>query len=120
VRLPEGIAVDGDAAISPDRRTIALTAALSRTVRTPYPEAIVLINVRTGDATILHGSQQTTNPNWGPMSLTWSTNGWLFSDTVGTSIVHAWQPGETRAWVLPRVMLPKVQLVNEDPVLIAL
>jgi hypothetical protein len=61
-----------------------------------------------------------TNPNWGPMSLTWSTNGWLFSDTVGTSVVHAWQPGETRAWVLPRVKLPKLQLVNEDPALIAL
>lgn len=120
VLLPRGLDVTGDAAISPSGETIALTAALRRPARTPYPEAIALVDVRSGTATLLPGSQQTTNPNWGPMSLTWSTNGWLFADTVGSSVVHVWQPGESRAWVLPKVALPRVQLVNEDPSLIAL
>jgi hypothetical protein len=124
VVLPKGVVVDGGAAISPNLRTIALTAALSETrhapSRVPYPEVIVLIHTHTGHATVLPGSQQMTNPSWGPMSLTWSTNGWLFSDTVGTSLVRAWHPGQRGASVLPRVRLPKFQLVNEDPSLIAM
>jgi hypothetical protein len=120
VLLPKGVAVTGDAAIAPNGSTVALSAAVSRKV--PNPKVIALIHVHSGNATILPGSQQPTNPNWGPMSLMWSTDGWLFSDTVGSSVVHVWRPGESRAWVLPRVALPKVQfpLVNEDPSLIAL
>ena len=72
-------------------------------------------------ATVLAGSEQLTNPNLGPMGLTWSTNGWLFSSTVGVTTVHAWRPGQSQARVLPNLRLPKVTyLVNEDPSLIAL
>jgi hypothetical protein len=118
LHLPSGVSV-GDAAISPDNRTIALAAWLSRSAQRPDPKVIALINVRTGAATILPGSRQATDPNGGPMNLTWSTNGWLFSDTVGSSVVRVWRPGASRAMVLPSVKLPKVHLVNEDPSLIA-
>jgi hypothetical protein len=118
VHLPRGVSVSG-ATISPNHRTIALAAWLSRTVQSPDPKVIALIDVRTGAATVLPGSKQATDPNGGPMNLTWSTNGWLFADTVGSSVVRAWRPGASRARVLPSVRLPKVQLVNEDPSLIA-
>jgi len=55
------------------------------------------------------------------MSLIWSTNGWLFSSTVGKTTVEAWRPGASQARVLPKLRLPEVtHLVNEDPSLIAL
>jgi hypothetical protein len=136
VLLPKGVAVVGGAAFSPDHHTLALAVALrpGRTPsRAPHHEAIALIDVPTGNATILEGSRQSTNSHY-TMSLTWSTNGWLlfsdtvessvafygFSDTVGSSAVRVWHPGERRAWVLPRVRVPKAQFSNEDPSLIAL
>jgi hypothetical protein len=70
---------------------------------------------------VLAGSEQPTNPDLGPMALAWSTNGWLFSSTVGMTTVDAWRPGENQERVLPKVRLPKItHLVNEDPSLIAL
>jgi hypothetical protein len=120
VRLPSGLAFTGDAAIAPNGKTVALSATVSRSV--PNPKVIVLVDVHSGNATVLPGSRQATNPEWGPMSLTWSTSGWLFSDTVGRSVVLVWRPGESQARALSRVSLPKLQfpLANEDPSLIAL
>jgi hypothetical protein len=136
VILPKGVAVVGNAVFSPDHHTLAVAVAL-RPGRTrsgaPNREAIVLIAVRTGNTTILQGSRQSTNPFY-TISLTWSTNGWLlfsdtvessvvysgFSDTIGSSVVRVWHQGERRAWVLSTVRLPKAQLGNEDPSLIAL
>ena len=87
----------------------------------PYPQAIFSNMANDRLAKLVAGSEQTTNPNLGPMELTWSANGWLFSFTVGSTTVHAWRPGERRARSLPMLRLPKVtQLVNEDPSLIAL
>ena len=120
VRLPSGVTATGDVAISPDSRTIAVTVALGSTSRIPYPQAVLLIGPHTQEAKMLTGSEQPTNPNLGPMSLTWSTNGWLFSSTVGKTTVEAWRPGESQARVLPKLRLPKFTLVNEDPSLIAL
>jgi len=120
VRLPSGVTATGDVAISPDGSTIAITGALGRTSRVPYPQAILLIGRGTQVARVLAGSEQSTNPNLGPMSLTWSTNGWLFSSTVGKTTVEAWRPGEGQARVLPKLRLPKFTLVNEDPSLMAL
>ena len=119
VRLPSGVTATGDVAISPDGRTIAVTVALGSTSRIPYPQAVFLIGPHTQVVKMLTGSEQPTNPNLGPMSLTWSTNGWLFSSTVGKTTVEAWHPGETQARVLPKLRLPKFTLVNEDPSLIA-
>ena len=136
VFLPKGIAVVGSAVFSPDHHTLALAVALrpGRTgSRAPHREAIALIDVRNGNTTILQGSRQSTNSNY-TMSLAWSTNGWLlfsdtvessavysgFSDTIGPSVVGVWHQGERGAWVLPVVRLPKAQLGNEDPSLIAL
>jgi hypothetical protein len=120
VRLPPGATTPGDAAISPDGSTIAITAALGGNSHIPYPQTVLLIHPDTQVATVLAGSEQPTNPNLGPMALTWSTNGWLFSSTVGTTTIHAWRPGESRARVLPELRLPKVtHIVNEDPSLIA-
>lgn len=136
VFLAKGVAVVGDAAVSSDHHTLALVVALTPHWRThspgPHHEAIALIDVRTGDTRILPGSRQSTNSNY-TMSLSWSTNGWLvfsdtvessvvysgFSDTIGSSVVHVWHQGDRRASVLPRVRLPKAQLGNEDPSLIA-
>ena len=120
VQLPPGVTATGDVAISPDGRTIAGTVALGSTSRIPYPQAVLLIGPHTQVAKMLTGSEQPTNPNLGPMSLTWSTNGWLFSSTVGKTTVEAWRPGESQARVLPKLKLPKFRLVNEDPSLIAL
>jgi hypothetical protein len=120
VRLPSGISGGSDAAISPDGRTIAIAVELSSTLRVPYPGAVLLIGPHSQAATMLAGSEQPTNPNLGPMSLTWSSNGWLFSSTVGKTTVEAWRPGTSRARVLPKLRLPKFRLVNEDPSLLAL
>jgi hypothetical protein len=121
VRLPSGVIATGDVAISPDGSTIAITGALGRISRVPYPQAVLLIGARTRVARVLAGSEQPTNPNLGPMALTWSANGWLFSSTVGKTTVDAWRPGENQARALPKLRLPKVtHLVNEDPSLIAL
>jgi len=121
VRLPPGVTATGDAAISPDGSTIAITAALGGKSRIPYPQAILSIQPNDRVAKVVAGTEQPTNPNLGSMALTWSTNGWLFSFTVGTTSVRAWRPGESRARVLPKLRLPKVtQLVNEDPSLIAI
>ena len=120
VQLPPGVSGTGDVAISPDGRTIAATVALGYASRIPDPQAVLLIFPRTQVAKLLTGSEQLTYPNLGPMSLTWSTNGWLFSSTVGKTTVDAWRPGESQARVLPKLRLPKFTLVNEDPSLIAL
>jgi hypothetical protein len=121
VRLPPGVTATGDVAISPDGSTIAFTGALGATSRIPYPQAILLIRPHTRVARVLAGSEQPTNPDLGPMALAWSTNGWLFSSTVGMTTVDAWRPGENQERVLPKVRLPKItHLVNEDPSLIAL
>lgn len=120
VRLPSGVTATGDVAISPDGRTIAATVALSYASIIPDPQAVLLIGPRTPVAKILPGSKRLTNPSLGPMSLTWSTNGWLFSSTVGKTTVETWRPGASQARVLPRLRLPKFKLVNEDPSLIAL
>jgi hypothetical protein len=120
VQLPPGVTATGEVAISPDGRTIAGTVALGSTSRIPDPQAVLLIGPHTHVAKLLTGSEQPTNPNLGPMSLTWSTNGWLFSSTVGKTTVEAWRPGESQARVLPKLKLPKFRLVNEDPSLIAL
>jgi hypothetical protein len=137
VLLAKGVAVVGDAAVSPNHHTLALVVALTPHWRThsrgPHHEAIALIDMRTGDTSILPGSRQSTNSNF-TMSLSWSTNGWLvfsdtvessvayfgFSDTIGSSAVRVWHQGEHRASVLWRVRLPKAQLGNEEPALIAL
>jgi hypothetical protein len=120
VQLPPDVTATGDAAIAPDGSAIAITGALGGSFRVPYPQAILLIGTHSRVAKVLAGSEQLTNPNLGPMALTWSTNGWLFSSTVGITTIHAWRPGETQARVLPNLGLPKVTyLVNEDPSLIA-
>jgi hypothetical protein len=120
VRLPPGVTAGGDVAISPDSRTIAVTVALSYASLIPDPQAVLLIGPRTRVAKVLTGSELLTHPNLGPMSLTWSTSGWLFSSTVGKTTVEAWRPGASQSRVLPKVRLPKFKLVNEDPSLIAL
>ena len=121
VQLPPDVTTTGFAAISPDGSTVALTGALGGTPAIPYPEAVFVIGPRAHGAILLAGSEQPTNPNLGPMALSWSSSGWLFSSSVGTTTVHAWRPGERRARVLPSLRLPKVtHLVNEDPELIAL
>jgi hypothetical protein len=121
VRLPPEVTTTGDVAISPDGRTIAVMAALGVTSRVPYPQAIFLIGTHTQVAKMLVGSEQPTNPDFGPRSLAWSTNGWLFASTIGKTTVEAWHPGESQARVLPKLRLPKItHLVNEDPSLIAL
>jgi hypothetical protein len=120
VQLPPGVTATGDVAISPDGRTIAATVALGYASLIPDPQAVLLIGPRTRVAKVLTGSELLTYPNLGPMSLTWSTNGWLFSSTVGKTTVEAWRPGAGQARVLPKVRLPKFKLVNEDPSLIAL
>ena len=136
VFLPKGVAVAGGAVFSPDHHTLALAVALrpGRTrSRAPHREAIALIDVRTGNTTILQGSRQSTNSLLHDEPA-WSTNGWLlfsdtvessvvysgFSDTIGSSVVRVWHQGERGAWVLSTVRLPKAQLGNEDPSLIAL
>ncbi len=122
VQLPPGVAATGDAAISPDGSTIAITTALGGASRVANPQAIFSIHGNDRVAKLVAGSGQMTNPNLGPMALTWSASGWLFSFTVGiNSVSAAWRPSESRARSLPNVRPPKVsQLVNEDPVLIAL
>jgi hypothetical protein len=121
VQLPPGVTTTGDAAISPDGSTIAITGALGGTSRIPDPQAVLVIHPNTRVAKVLAGSEQPTTPNLGPMALTWSTNGWLFSSTVGSPTVRDWRPGEGQAHVLPKLRLPEVtHLVNEDPSLIAL
>ena len=119
VRFPSGVTA-GDVAISPGGRTIAITGALE-TPRVPYPQAIFLIGAHTQDARMLAGSEQPTHPSFGPRSLAWSTNGWLFSWNIGRTTVEAWHPGESQARVLPKMGLPKITFpINEDPSLIAL
>jgi len=121
VKLPSGFTTTGDAVISPDSSTIAITAAFGGMSHLSDPEAVLLVGPDDLVARVLAGSEQATNPNLGPMALTWSTNGWLFSFTVGTTKVDAWRPGESRARVLPRLKLPEVtHLVNEGPSLTAL
>ena len=120
VQLPHGVAATG-AAISPDESTIAITAILGGASRVPNPQAIFSIQANDRVAKLVAGSEQMTNPNLGPMTLTWSANGWLFSFTVGITTVLAWRPGESRARSLPNLRLPKVsRLANEDPSLTAL
>ena len=121
VALPRGVAATGDVAISPDGSTIAVSAALGGPSRVPNPQGILSIQANDRVAQLVAGSEQMTNPNLGPMTLSWSTNGWLFSFTVGIATVGAWRPGEGRARSLPNLRLPKVsQLANEDPSLLAL
>ena len=116
VQLPPGVTATGDVAISPDGRTIAVTVALGYASRIPDPQAVLLIGPHTQVAKMLTGSEQSTNPNLGPMSLTWSTNGWLFSSTVGKTTVEAWRPGESQARVLPKLRLPKFSACQRRPV----
>ena len=97
------------------------STAPSKRPRVPYPQAVFLIGAHTRVARMLAGSEQPTNPNFGPRSLAWSTNGWLFSWTIGKTTVEAWHPGESQARVLPKLGLPKITFpINEDPSLIAL
>jgi hypothetical protein len=120
VRLPRGVTATGGAAISPGGSTIAISAILGGANHIPNPQAVLSIQPSDRVAKVVTGSEQSTNPNLGPVALTWSTNGWLFMFTVGTTTVRAWRPGESRARVLPDLRLPKVtQLVNEDPSLFA-
>ena len=120
VRLPPGVTTTGDAAVSPDGSTIAITGALRGTPLLPNPQAVMLIGPHARDAMVLAGSEQPTDPNLGPMAISWSPGGWLFSFSVGATTVHAWHAGQSRARVLPKVRLPKVTYGNEDPSLIAL
>lgn len=75
VQLPRGVEATGDAAISPDGSTIAITTALGGASRVPNPQAIFSIRANDRVAKLVAGSEQVTNPNLGPMTLTWSANG---------------------------------------------
>ena len=87
----------------------------------PTPKRSSCSHPNTLVAKMLTGSRQLTYPNLGPTFLTWSTNGWLFSSTVGLAESGGLRcPGESQARVLPKLRLPKFTLVNEDPSLIAL
>jgi hypothetical protein len=97
-----------------------MTGVLGDASRIPDPQVVIVFHPSDRVARILAGSEQATDPNLGPMAISWSTNGWLFSFTVGTTDVRAWRPGERQARVLPELRLPQVShLVNEDPSLIA-
>ncbi len=122
VQLPAGTVATGDAGISPDGSTVAITVALEKVSRSPYPQAIALIRIGspTRTASILPGSAQMTDPSLGSMNFSWADTGQLFWFTVGTKSVYSWSPGEGRAHMLPAVKLPHVTLVNEDPALFAL
>ena len=120
VQLPSGVTPTGYASNSPEDSTIAMTGVLGDPSRIPDPQVVIVFHPSDRVARILAGSEQATDPNLGPMAISWSTNGWLFSFTVGTTDVRAWRPGETQARVLPELRLPQVShLVNEDPSLIA-
>ena len=110
VRLPSRVTATGDVAISPDGSTIAITGALGRTSRVPYPQAVLLVGSHTQVARVLAGSEQPTNPSLGPMALTWSTNDWLFSTTVGKTTVIAWHLGRVRLECCPGLGFPRSPL----------
>ena len=107
VRLPSGVTATGDVAVSPDGGTIAVAADLGATSHVPYPQAVLLIGAHARVAGRLAGSEQRTNPDFGPRALAWSTNGWLFSSTIGKTTVEAWHPGESRARVLAQAAAPQ-------------
>jgi hypothetical protein len=75
-----------------------------------HPIAVTLIDLRTGIARILPGTQESVQPDYGPVNVTWSSNGWLFAAAIGSTHVLVWRPGDRSAMVLSKANLPGLDL----------
>ena len=112
--------------ISPDGTLLALPIGMGGTWPGDHPTAVVVVDLRRGTARILLGTQESVMPNYGPVSVSWSSNGWLFAAVIGSTHVLVWRPGDQRAMVLPKAKLPGLdlgippQMQGSVPTLIAL
>jgi hypothetical protein len=80
------------------------------TIAGGHPTAVMVVDLRKGTARILPGTQENVQPNYGPVSVTWSSNGWLFAAAIGSTRVLVWRPGDQSAMVLPKTKLPGLDL----------
>lgn len=126
VRLPTGITNTGEGAFSPDGLTLALPVGIGGPWPAMHPTSVVLVDLRTRQARLLPGAEQTLDPNYGPVEVSWSSDGWLFAAAIGSTTVLSWRSGDHGATVLPQarlpVFLPKApsDFQNELPTLIAM
>jgi hypothetical protein len=115
IPMPTGITSTGFGAISPDGATLALPVGIGGAQSYGHPAAVMVIDLRRGTARILLGTQESVMPNYGPVRVTWSSNGWLFwllAAAIRSTHVHVlvWRPGDHSAMVLPKTKLPGLDL----------
>ena len=125
IAMPTDITIAGGGAISPGGAMLALSVGIGGLQQYGHPTAVMVVNLRRGTGWILPGTQEDVQPNYGPVSVTWSSNGWLFAAAIGSTRVLVWRPGDQSAMVLPKTKLPGLDLGippemrNELPTLIA-
>jgi hypothetical protein len=110
IAMPTGITSDGFGAISPDGAMLALPVGIGGLQSYGHPTAVMVVNLRKGTARILPGTQEDVQPNYGAVSVSWSSNGWLFAAAIGSTHVLVWRPGDQSAMVLPKTKLPGLDL----------
>ena len=110
IAMPRGITRTGFGTISPNGALLALPVGIGGAQPYGHPTAVMLVNLQRGTARILPGTQESVMPNYGPVSITWSSKGWLFAAAIGSRHVLVWRPGGHSAMVLPKTKLPKLDL----------
>ena len=126
IPLPRGFTITGDGAMSPNGTILAIPVGIGGAWPYVHPTEVLLVYLRTGGARVLSGTEQHVMPNYGPVAVTWSSNGWLFATAIGDRHVLIWRPGDAGAMVLSRVRLPGLDLgippemQQELPTLIAI
>jgi len=126
IHLPLGVIGTDEGAFSPNGSTLALPVGIGGAWPGSYPDAVVLILLRTQAVNLLPGTEhQALGPTYGPQVVFWSSRGWLFVAVAGGTHVLSWRPGDQRATVLSKVRLPPLslnppQFQTEYPTLIAM
>lgn len=112
IAMPTGITSAGFGAISPDGIMLALPVGIGGLQSYGHPTAVMVVDLRKGTARILPGTEEHVQPSYGPVSVTWSSNGWLFAAAIGSTRVLVWRPGDQSAMVLPKTKLPGLDLAE--------
>jgi len=123
-QLPAGATLTGGGAFSPDGFALALPVGIGGPWPEMHPTSVALVDLRAQEVRLLAGAEQRLEPNYGPVNVTWSSNGWLFAAAIGSTHVLAWRTGNHSAGVLPTARLPSfknsLQSQNDLPTLIAM
>jgi hypothetical protein len=126
IRLPTGVIITDGGTFSPNGSTLALGVGIGGWWPQVHPTAVALLDMRTQAVSLLPGTREVLNPNYGSENVSWSSGGRLFAAAVGGTTVLSWRPGTHRATVLPNAKLPSLspkeppEFQGEYPTLIAM